>query len=93
MEGYVPSKKKLIVKNRAKCLNCGDIPESDHRHDYSPCECGDLAVDGGHQYVRRTAQSFEDVKEMSEYVISWPDENGEFPDIPEDAIERIKSGS
>lgn len=40
--------------NAAKCLCCGDIIESKHRHDYVSCSCGMCAVDGGHDYQKWT---------------------------------------
>jgi hypothetical protein len=64
----------MIVVNRIQCLNCGDIITSQHRHDYVECSCGKVAVDGGHEYLRRTGSeyremslnrysSFEDIRE------------------------------
>lgn len=28
-----------LIRNRAKCRNCGDIIESKHRHDFVSCSC------------------------------------------------------
>jgi hypothetical protein len=42
------------IKNIAKCLLCGDIIESKHRHDYVTCKCGNLSVDGGQDYWKRS---------------------------------------
>ena len=42
-----------ILLNKARCDNCGDVIESKHVHDYVSCSCGRLAVDGGHEYLRR----------------------------------------
>jgi len=44
---------KIIDRNSAKCLTCGGEPVSRHRHDFATCECGAVAVDGGHDYLRR----------------------------------------
>lgn len=41
-----------IISNKAKCLACGDIIESRHRHDFVECSCGAIFVDGGHDYFR-----------------------------------------
>lgn len=41
-----------ILRNRIKCLKCGDIIESKHRHDFKLCSCGAIAVDGGLDYQR-----------------------------------------
>jgi len=37
---------------KIKCLKCGDIIESKHRHDFVSCSCGTCAVDGGDEYLR-----------------------------------------
>ena len=42
-----------ILKNRAKCLTCGETIESKHVWDYRTCKCGQLSVDGGKNYLRR----------------------------------------
>lgn len=41
-----------IIRNAAHCLLCGDIIESRHRHDWVQCKCGNVFVDGGHDYCR-----------------------------------------
>ena len=41
-----------MKKNKAKCKKCGDIIESVHRHDFKRCKCGNIFVDGGHDYQR-----------------------------------------
>ena len=40
------------LKNKAKCLRCEGIIESESRHDMQQCECGAIFVDGGPQYWR-----------------------------------------
>ena len=55
-----------IISNKARCRLCGDIIESKHRHDWQVCSCGAIFVDGGHEYLRRGAKSFEDLEELSE---------------------------
>jgi hypothetical protein len=54
---------KSKPRNRAKCLKCGDIVESLHRHDFKWCKCKSLAVDGGNAYCRRVGNPAE-VEEM-----------------------------
>ena len=59
-----------IIRNRIKCLKCGDIIESKHRHDFVWCSCGSCAVDGGTLYLKRAWQPDADrpedmFKEMS----------------------------
>ena len=44
-----------IVKNSIKCKKCGDEIESKTVHDFRFCKCGAVAVDGGHDYLRRTS--------------------------------------
>lgn len=43
-----------IIKNAIQCKLCGDIIESTDRHNYVECKCGAYAVDGGHDYLRRS---------------------------------------
>lgn len=57
-----------ILQNKAQCLICMDIIESTHRHDYKSCKCGNLAVDGGFNYIRRTFKDKNKIKELSEYT-------------------------
>jgi tRNA(Ile2) C34 agmatinyltransferase TiaS len=58
---------KKILHNRAKCLECGEVVESTHRHDFRWCKCHKMAVDGGRDYIRRLAEDFSKVEELSEY--------------------------
>lgn len=58
---------EIIVRNRAKCLSCGEVIESTYRHDHRTCSCGNLSVDGGTDYIRRGFRdgraSFENLNE------------------------------
>ena len=54
-----------IIRNMARCKKCGDVIESRHVHDYVPCECGAIAVDGGREDLRRVG-GLEAVEELSE---------------------------
>ncbi len=58
----------MIIKNSAQCLKCQEILESKHRHDYVKCSCGNLAVDGGKDYLRRAFVDYGLVKELSDVV-------------------------
>ena len=51
----------LIIRNRIKCLVCGDKIESKSVHDFKECSCGAVAVDGGHAYLKRTGTTYEDL--------------------------------
>lgn len=59
---------KQIILNRAKCLSCGDVITSYHRHDYTSCSCGKLSVDGGQDYLRRSYNDPTLVEEMCVYI-------------------------
>lgn len=54
----------MIIKNAARCKKCGDIIESKDRHDFRSCKCGAIAVDGGHEYIRRIG-NLEDMENLS----------------------------
>lgn len=59
----------IIKSNKAQCLKCGEIIESKSVHDFRQCQCGNLFVDGGKEYLRRGyADSQDTVKELSEYT-------------------------
>lgn len=58
---------KRIIANKAQCKKCKDIVESRWGHDYVRCSCGEIAVDGGKEYIRRTAKSLDNIIELSEY--------------------------
>lgn len=53
-----------IVMNKIKCNKCGDIIESKTVHDFKFCSCGAVAVDGGHEYLKRSGYR-EDWEELA----------------------------
>lgn len=57
-----------IKRNAVKCLLCGVIIESKSRHDLRWCNCGNVAVDGGLDYLKRLfhSESFEELSEEAE---------------------------
>jgi len=57
----------MIISNKAKCLICGDVIESKHRHDFVTCTCGNLAIDGGKDYCKRSVKEVDMYEELSEY--------------------------
>ena len=57
--------KGVIVRNRAKCLRCGDVIESKSVHDFVTCSCGNLSVDGGHSYIKRSVVNPDEYQDMS----------------------------
>lgn len=57
----------MIKTNRIKCKKCGDVIESTSVHDFKWCSCMSVAVDGGHEYLRRCGCPSE-WEELSEAV-------------------------
>ena len=57
---------KKIIRNAIQCKLCGDIIESTYRHEYVQCKCGACAVDGGHDYLRRSFKDKDGYIELSE---------------------------
>jgi len=55
-----------IIKNSAQCRLCGDIITSKHVHDYERCKCGEISVDGGNEYLRRSAKDLHNLIDCSE---------------------------
>lgn len=55
----------MILQNQVECLKCGDKPFSRHRHDFRPCKCGAVTVDGGLDYLRRVFNSSRDFRDIS----------------------------
>lgn len=57
-----------ITVNKIRCRKCGDIIESKSVYDFRSCKCGSVAVDGGHNYLRRVG-NLEDWEDLSEYEV------------------------
>lgn len=57
--------KTKIIHNKIRCKKCGKIIESTSTHDFKWCSCGACAVDGGHDYLKRSGNQ-EDWEELSE---------------------------
>ncbi len=48
------------MKNRAKCKLCNSIIQSTMKNDFVTCKCGEIALDGGYEYIHaniRTCKS------------------------------------
>lgn len=58
---------KIIIKNIIRCKKCGDVIESKSVHDFKFCSCGSVAIDGGHDYLKRSGDS-ENIVELSEIL-------------------------
>ena len=60
----------IIKRNRIRCIKCGDVIESKHRHDFVVCSCWEevngkgCAVDGGKDYLRRLGNDWDDMSEV-----------------------------
>ena len=52
----------MIIRNSAKCKNCGDEIESKDSHDFVMCKCKKISIDGGLSYLKRSGdpEFFED---------------------------------
>jgi hypothetical protein len=61
--------REVVITNKAQCRLCEDIIESKSRHDYVRCQCGEIAVDGGTAYRKRSAGNLSNIIELSEYHI------------------------
>ena len=57
---------RKIIKNTIQCKLCGEIIESTYRHEYVECKCGACAVDGGHDYLRRSFKDKDCYIDLSE---------------------------
>ena len=62
--------REKIIKNSAQCLICQDILVSKHVHDFQRCKCGNLSVDGGNEYLKRSVSYLEilSYKDLSETI-------------------------
>lgn len=69
----------MILSNQVRCHKCGDTPFSGSRHDYKPCRCGSIAVDGGMAYLRRVG----DISGYDDMSIEIPD------DVSKEALSEI----
>jgi hypothetical protein len=55
----------MIVKNSLQCLICLEEVVSTHRHDFRRCSCGNVAVDGGKDYLKRSVRDLSKIKDTS----------------------------
>lgn len=63
----------MIITNKIRCRKCDEIIESEYTHDFKWCSCHACAVDGGHDYLRRTG-SLDNFDELSEIAEDETDE-------------------
>lgn len=62
---------KNIRLNQIQCKKCGDIITSEYMHDYKTCSCGACAVDGGHEYLRRSFVEKDCYIELAVYEVDY----------------------
>jgi len=62
----------MIIRNAIKCRKCGEVIESVSPHDFKTCSCGTCAVDGGHDYLRRSAPALDDFIDLSVVELEEP---------------------
>ena len=59
---------RLLVRNAVRCIACGSVLESTHRHDFVNCHCpNETACDGGLEYQRTLAVDLDLIEILSEY--------------------------
>ena len=51
---------EVILINRARCVRCNQVVESETRHHFALCWCGQMSVDGGTHYLRRGGDFIEE---------------------------------
>lgn len=59
----------MILRNEAMCLICNEVLVSKHKHDCRRCTCGNLLIDGGKSYLRRSVLYPEKFLEMMELEV------------------------
>lgn len=57
------------MKQGLKCLKCGNVIASYHRHDYRECHCGGCFIDGGDEYFRYGGTNFKVVESPRRTVV------------------------
>lgn len=58
---------KKLIRNRAKCLKCGDMIESVQVHQMVQCSCRNIYVDGGLDYCHHGWEDEKYYLNLSEY--------------------------
>ena len=57
--------------NAARCHECGEEVRSRNLHDFRSCKCGNVAVDGGSFYARRSF--FKKIGGYDDIIVSFND--------------------
>ena len=79
---------EIILRNSARCPQCGDEIESRHRHDFRFCRCGAMGVDGGHEYIRRIGAFGENTSIVATRELDDPEATAAALDF----MDRFRSG-
>lgn len=87
--------KRILLKNRIRCLKCKDVVESKTRHDFVWCKCKSVAVDGGLTYCKRVGISWTDACVWDDESTATPNFQGKpgyltIDEIDPDVIENLK---
>jgi hypothetical protein len=54
------------IMGKVQCLECGEVLESKHRHDYVSCNCPNkTSVDGGDDYLRIGGKDLNKIKALN----------------------------
>lgn len=53
-----------MIVSAIQCKECKDVIYSRAHHDFHHCSCGNCFVDGGFDYFRYGANSFNSIKEI-----------------------------
>ena len=79
----------MIVQNAVICNKCDDFIFSGHRHSFVECKCGNIAVDGGQDYLRRVGHGISD---RSYIDMSWSIEDEIYHECADAAQEAMDTG-
>lgn len=60
-------KRGNIKVNRAKCLKCNQILESNGSHVFQSCQCGNVSIDGEKGCIRHQWYDEDNYQNLSEY--------------------------
>lgn len=63
------------LKNQARCLKCGTVITSTHRHDFRYCQCKAIFVDGGNDYWRRGGEPADFDPDFKPELLDGPTSN------------------
>ncbi len=79
----------MIVQNAVICNKCDEFIVSKNRHDFVECECGNIFVDGGQEYLRRGGPGLTD---RSYIDMSWSIEDEIYRECADAAQEAMDTG-